>query len=248
MRRVALSSCVVIALGWLGVADPSPAADLEVSTTATAASDYFYRGVSQTRNRPALQAAFGVEHPSGFFAGVFASGVDFPQGPYGDHRTVELDGHLGYGRELGRGLAAVASATRYTYPNDDSDYDYSELDLGLEYRGVTASVGFTDQALGYGGAGRVWELVGSRRLPGRLVLNAGAGWYELRHLNDQYAFWHVALGRPLGSFAAELGYYGSDGAGRRRFGERADGRLVLGISYGLRWTASTTGMPWRRGS
>ena len=248
MRRVALSSSLVIALGWLGVAEPSRAADLEVSATATAATDYFYRGVSQTRNEPALQGAFGVEHPSGFFAGVFASGVEFPQGPYGDHRSVELDGHLGYGRELGRGWAAVASATRYTYPNDDSHYDYSELDLGLEYRGVTASVGFIDEALGYGGSGRVWELVGSRRLPRRLVLNAGAGWYELQHLDDQYAFWHVALGRSLGRFAATLGYYGSDGAGQRRFAARADGRLVLGISYGLRWTASTPKLPWRRRS
>src|SRR6185503_14766704 len=109
MRRVAFYSWLLIALGWLGGAEPSRAADLEVSTTATAASDYFYRGVSQTRNEPALQATFSVEHPSGFFAGLFASGVEFPEGPYGDHRSVELDGHLGYGRELGRGWAAVAS-------------------------------------------------------------------------------------------------------------------------------------------
>jgi uncharacterized protein (TIGR02001 family) len=223
----------MIALGWLGVAEPSRAADLEVSATATAASDYYLRGVSQTGNSPTLQATLGVEHPSGWFGGVFASGVDFPDG-----RTLELDAHLGYGRELGRGWAAVASATRYAYRNDDRRYDYSELGLGFEYRGVTASVGFTDQALGYGGTGRVWELVGSRRLPGRLALNAGVGWYELGGLDDQYAFWHVALGRSLGRFAADLGYYGSDSAGQRRFGERAAGRLVLGISYGLRWKAS----------
>jgi uncharacterized protein (TIGR02001 family) len=234
MRHVAVPSCLVITLGWLGAAAPSRAAELEVSAAVTVASDYFFRGISQTRNEPALQATVGVEHPSGWFGGLFASNVDFPDGPYGDDRNVELDAHLGYGRELGAGWAAVARAARYAYPNDDGQYDYGEVALGLEYRGVTASVGYTNQVLGYGGSGRVWELVGSRELPRQLMLNGGVGWYDLTGLDDHYTFWHVALARSLGHFAAELGYYGSDAAGRRLFGERAEARLVLGVSYGLR--------------
>jgi hypothetical protein len=113
MRRFAVPSCLAIALGWLGAAEPSRAADLEVSAAVTVASDYFFRGISQTCNQPALQATVGVEHPSGWFGGVFASNVDFPEGPYSDQRNVELDAHLGYGRELGAGWAAVARAARY---------------------------------------------------------------------------------------------------------------------------------------
>jgi uncharacterized protein (TIGR02001 family) len=234
MRRVTFPSCLVLALGWLGAAAPSRGAELEVSAAVTAASDYYFRGVSQSVDGPALQATLAVEHSSGWFGGLFASTVNFPKGRYADRRTHELDAHLGYGRELGHGWAGVVSAARYVYPGDDRRYDYNELGLGLEYRGVTASVGYTDDALGYGGSGRVWELVGSRPLPGRLVLNAGVGWYELTSLGDHYGFWHVALERPLGRFAADLGYYGSDGSGRRLFGARADGRLVLGVSCGLR--------------
>ena len=232
MRRNAAPSCLVIALGWWGLAEPSRSAELELTAAVTVASDYFFRGVSQTRNKPALQANVGVEHPSGLFGGVLASTVDFPAGQYPDDRRLELGAHVGYGREVGRGWVAIARAARYAYPDDNASYNYDELGVGLAYRGVTASVGYTSDALGYAGSGRVWEVVGSRPLPRRLILNAGLGWYELR--DDDYAFWHLAFRRPFGRFAADLGYYGSDATGRRVFGERADGRLVLGVSYGLR--------------
>lgn len=234
MRRATAPSCLVIALGWLGATEPCRAAELEITAAVTVASDYFFRGVSQTRNEAAVQADLGIEHPSGWFGGVFVSTVNFPNVQYVDDRNLELDAHLGYGRELGRGWAAIARAARYAYANADRDHDYNELGLGLQYRGLTASVGYTGEALGYGGSGRIWELVGNRPLAGRLALNAGVGWYELTQLDDDYAFWHLGVQRPVGRFVADLGYYGSDAAGRRLFGERAEGRLVLGLSYALR--------------
>ena len=234
MRRVTAPPCLLIVLASLAGAEPARAADLEVTATVAVASDYYFRGVSQTRNELALQADLGIEHASGWFGGLFASSVDFPQEQYADDRDLELDAHLGYGRELGRGWTALATAARYTYPNAEGIDGYGEIGLGVEYQGITASVGYTDQALGYAGSARVWELVGSRHLPRRLSVNAGVGWYELTHLDDHYGFWHLAVARPMGRFVADLGYYGSDAAGRRLFGERADGRLVLGVAYSLR--------------
>ena len=40
-------------------------------------SDYVFRGYTQTINEPALQGGFDLEHSTGFYAGVWASNVDW---------------------------------------------------------------------------------------------------------------------------------------------------------------------------
>jgi uncharacterized protein (TIGR02001 family) len=229
--RLLARSALLLTLAPAWAAAPSRAAEPEWTVAVTAASDYYFRGVSQTLNEPALQADLAVEHASGWFGSLFASTVSFPEDPYEDLGTYELAARVGYGHALGRGWTAVGSAARYAYPNAQQDHDYFELGVGLNYRGVAASFGWAEDALGYAGPGRIWELVGTRSLPWRLGLSAGVGVYELPDLDDGYAFWHVALTRPLGRFAADLGYYGSDGDGRRLYGERADPRVVVGLSY-----------------
>jgi uncharacterized protein (TIGR02001 family) len=67
-------------------------------TQVTLTSDYRYQGVSSSDRRPALQAVVHYFRPDGWYAGVFASQVDYgyPQSPsleldiYGG-RTLKLD-------------------------------------------------------------------------------------------------------------------------------------------------------------
>jgi uncharacterized protein (TIGR02001 family) len=232
--RLLARSALLLTLAPAWAAAPSRAERPAWTAAVTVASDYYFRGVSQTLTEPALQADLAVEHASGWFGSLFASTVGFPDDPYEDPGTYELAANVGFGRALGRGWTAVGSAAHYAYPNAENDHDYFELGVGLDYRGVAASFGWTEDALGYAGSGRVWELVGTRALPWRLGLEAGVGLYELPDLDDEYAFWHVAVTRSLGRVAADLGYYGSDGDGRRLFGERADPRLIVGLSYRVR--------------
>jgi uncharacterized protein (TIGR02001 family) len=232
-RAAATRLCLFV---LVGVAPPLRAAGIEVTATVAAATDYYFRGVSQTHNEPAVQATVAVEHASGWFGGVFASTVDLSRGPYDyqQHRDVELDADLGYGHEIGHEWLAIARAVHYGYLDQDSRYDSSEIGVGLERRGFAASVSRTDQALGYGGRATVLELVDRRPLPASLALSTGLGWYELQGLHAHCAFWHLALQRTFGKVAADLGYYGSDANGRRLFGDRARGRLVLGLAWHLR--------------
>ncbi|NLW06331.1 MAG: hypothetical protein GX029_14105, partial [Pseudomonadaceae bacterium] len=68
-----LSAAALPALAQDAGAEPAWSFGGEV----VAASDYVWRGVSQTMEDPALQLEAYVEHESGFYVGGFASNVDF---------------------------------------------------------------------------------------------------------------------------------------------------------------------------
>ncbi|MBF0272127.1 MAG: hypothetical protein HQL98_08710 [Magnetococcales bacterium] len=55
--------------------------------------NYIYRGLTQTWNRPALQAGIDYSHEDGWYAGIWGSNISDRQ--YADG-TVELDLNLGY--------------------------------------------------------------------------------------------------------------------------------------------------------
>ena len=46
-------------------------AQAEFSATTTLASDYVFRGISNTDGDPTIQGSFDFEHESGFYAGVW---------------------------------------------------------------------------------------------------------------------------------------------------------------------------------
>jgi hypothetical protein len=63
-----------------------------ISANLTVASDYVFRGISQTNHLPALQGGFDWRPPSGFFASMWGSNVQLP----GSTATLQLDGYVGY--------------------------------------------------------------------------------------------------------------------------------------------------------
>ena len=69
---IALATCSLLAASSAALAD--------VSTTVNVTSDYTFNGVSQTGNDPALQASLDYAGTDGFYAGVWASTVDFGSG------------------------------------------------------------------------------------------------------------------------------------------------------------------------
>lgn len=95
-----------------------------VSSTVTLASDYLFNGVSQTDEKPALQASFDWAGESGVYSGVWASNVDFGEGT-----EVELDGYLGYSSAVTESVNIDVGVAQYTYHGESfsSDYNYPEV-------------------------------------------------------------------------------------------------------------------------
>jgi uncharacterized protein (TIGR02001 family) len=225
-------------LGALLAAAPSPTAaagiDAEDFTVyVTLVSDYVLYGYSQTEENPALQAGVDFEHPGGIFAGVRLSNVEFPPaGSVEDPRDLEIHLFAGYGLELGGGLALSAGLVHYEYPGSGNaiDWDYTELDLALQYRNAALSVGFSDSALGSGYDGIAVGLVGRWALRRRVELTTGVGYYDLEapYLMD-YLYWNAELSRTWKRLTFTLGYVDTDDRGRQIWGDLAGSRLVGGV-------------------
>ena len=139
--RLLARSALLFALAPAWAAAPSRAAEPEWTAAVTAASDYFFRGVSQTVNKPALQAELAVEHPSGLFGGVFASTVGFPEQPYEDIGDLRARRTGRLRARAGARLGGHGDSRPLRVPQREISHDYLELGVGLAYRGVAASVG-----------------------------------------------------------------------------------------------------------
>lgn len=98
------------------------------------ASDYVYRGVSQSQRHAVWQADLEYGAETGGYVGAFASRVDYtPAGVPDDGVTTELSYRAGWRLALPRSLSIDASLQRVTYPGADAGglYDYSEASVAL---------------------------------------------------------------------------------------------------------------------
>src|SRR5690606_20726948 len=85
-----------------------------------AASDYVWRGVTQTDGKPALMGEITVSHESGFYAGAWVGSADTGDPDPGG--GPEVDAYLGGPGELSDSVALDLSVMRAEYPGTNPDY------------------------------------------------------------------------------------------------------------------------------
>jgi hypothetical protein len=86
-------------------------------------SDYQFRNVTQTNHDMTIQGGIDV-NASGFYVGMWASGVDFDDA---SDVNLELDGYLGYRFDLA-GFGVDLGAIYYAYPDaEETDLDFYEV-------------------------------------------------------------------------------------------------------------------------
>jgi uncharacterized protein (TIGR02001 family) len=76
-------------------------------------SDYFFRGITQTWGKPAIQGGFDFVHESGIFLGTWASNVSGNQFPGG---SLEWDLYGGYNYKINDDITVGAGVLYYYYP------------------------------------------------------------------------------------------------------------------------------------
>jgi uncharacterized protein (TIGR02001 family) len=200
-------------MALLATLPPSHAADL--SFTPAFASDYDFRGISNSALKPAFQPSLDLSTDSGFRANLWASNVEFGV-PDVD---VEVDYSLAWSGDAA-GLNLDTGVAIYTYPGA-SDLNYPEAWAGLAKKfGDTLTV---DGKLWYS-----WDYAGTDRsatyvetnatlgLPlGGLELSLHAGYSSGDYWDDVngqgYLDYAVGVGRTFGRLDVALKFIdGSD--------------------------------------
>ena len=228
---------------WTVATDPK-----NFSATATFASDYVFRGVSQTDNKPAVQGSFDYKHPSGAYVGIWGSNVDdsISKG------NIEVDFYGGYGFELFSNFNLDASIIYYYYPGSghDPSKSYVEGHLGADYTfkdlplAPKFGVGYNYSPDFFGEDGDAHYVSGRMdlALPWEFTLYGLVGYQWVQgdettghHNGDHggngydYVHWRIGVIRPVLGFALELYYTDTDNAAF--LGESiADERVVFQIS------------------
>ena len=211
--------------GVLALVAASGAAQAEVSSTITIASDYDFRGVTQTGLDPAFQASLDWEGESGVYAGLWGSNIDFGQdGGEGSSvdLNVEVDLYLGYAGSITEDLGYDVGAVYYKYLGDDdngvNDFDYAEAYAGLDYKILSTKVWY---AWDYGNSGEsAWYVEGNAAIPLPMEFsfdlhagyNGGDYWDKVDFSGgSEYFDYSVGLSRSLGRFDFAVKYIdGSD--------------------------------------
>ena len=93
-----------------------PAPD-PLSFNIGAVSEYRYRGISQSRLKPALQGGIDYAAPNGFYVGTWASTIKWIKDAGGDGQ-VEIDLYGGYKTEVAKGLTLDVGVLQYAYPSN----------------------------------------------------------------------------------------------------------------------------------
>ena len=111
MSKKALLACAAA----LATAVPA-IAYADVAFNVGLVSDYRYRGISQTRLKPAVQG--GVDYSNGpFYLGAWASNVKWIK-DFGGDADVEIDLYGGYKGEITKDLAFDVGVLTYQYPSN----------------------------------------------------------------------------------------------------------------------------------
>ncbi|MBL8644239.1 MAG: hypothetical protein JNK21_09920 [Rhodospirillaceae bacterium] len=184
-----------------------------LSGTVAATSDYVFRGYSQTQNDPALQAGVTWSLPSGIYAGVWGSNVEFTAGDKADLEVDLTAGYAGKADALSYDLGVIY----YAYPDarSGSNYGYWEgaLKLAYDFGPAVWSGGFYYTPDNFGGTKDGAYLTTGIRVPfaEKWAVDANLGRAEVNPAyGADYFDWNVGLSYAFPWFDASLRYTDTD--------------------------------------
>lgn len=199
-----LNPMPAVALAALAVASMQTAR-AEVSSTVTLASEYDFRGITQTAGDPALQASLDFSTESGFYAGAWASNVDFGDGTDAD---VEIDGLVGFRGSFSEDLSYDVGGTYYYFMGDKDDVPFGELYAGLGYKAFSGKLWYSPDFSNFGESAYYVEGNLSFELPQDFALTVHAGWSDGDYWDATngggYMDYSVGISKSIGNFAVGL--------------------------------------------
>lgn len=224
-----IKSRIAIAGALLAVTGAASAAGFSV--TPTIATDYDFRGISQTNPDqdgmdPAFQLGVNYGFENGIYLGLWGSNVDF--GP-GDP-NLEVDVFAGYaGGDANESFAYDIGANYYTYPSEGS-FNSVELYAGITKSFFSAKLWFSPDIASTSDSGTYLEGNVNYPLPQNFALTAHVGHTFGKATLSGYKATDYSVGGTYTFSNVTLGVKYVDGS------EKAfDGRVIASITTTLPW-------------
>jgi uncharacterized protein (TIGR02001 family) len=200
-------------------AEPTPTHSF--SGNFTIASEYLYRGIAQTRGKPALQGGFDYAHASGFYGGVWGSNISWiSDAVVGASSSLEIDVYGGFKGAITGDLGYDVGVLTYVYPGTGKPSgaakpDTTEVYGALTYKWLTAKYSHTTGSL-FGwtkpdgsktkGSGYL-DLTGTFDLGDGLTLVAHVGHQKVKGLSAaSYTDWKIGVNKDLGFGTIGIAY------------------------------------------
>jgi hypothetical protein len=148
MRKSLLNLAVLAAFAApaIAIAQTAPAAPAAapspVTGNMTIASDYRFRGISQTYKGPAIQGGIDYAHDSGFYIGNWNSNVS--SNVYSGGSGIEMDFYGGWKKAFGD-FGLDLGYLYYYYPNAEvlgKKFNNQELYVGGSWKWITAKYSY----------------------------------------------------------------------------------------------------------
>ncbi|MGQ3054432.1 MAG: TorF family putative porin [Roseateles sp.] len=208
-----LAMSAAVALPAAAQEAPSP-----LSFNVGAVSEYRYRGISQTRLKPALQGGIDYADASGFYIGTWASTIKWIKDGGGDS-DAEIDVYGGYKTEVAPGLTMDVGLLQYYYPSHKLGVSPNTLEVygALSFGPVTAKYSHsTSNLFGFAdskGSGYL-DVTASFDLGDGLMLSPHVGHQKVRRNSAfSYTDYSLTLSKDFSGLVASAAIIGTDADG-----------------------------------
>jgi uncharacterized protein (TIGR02001 family) len=224
-------------------------AHAQLSFNGGVTNDYRYRGISQSRLRPALQLGVDYAFESGLYVGAWASSIQWIK-DVGGKAQVELDVYGGYKGKLGGALSYDVGVLNYDYRRNKLgtlaglvDANTTEIYGAVTYsvatlkysHALTNTFGNPDSKNSF-----YLDLSAGLDVGAGITLTPHVGYQKIKGPNSgvgSYKDYSIAASKDFSGLLVSAGFYGTD-ADKTFYSSPANGKFLgrNGVSAGVKYT------------
>lgn len=225
MKKSLIALALVGAFAAPAFAEDAPAPALTGNIGVV--SNYVFRGISQSQNKPALQGGFDYAHSSGLYVGFWGSNIGWVEaGGYKANNSLEADFYGGYKGSFADDFTFDVGAIKYYYPGStvpgkvtpDTIEGYAAIGwkfLTLKYSHTLSKymVAWGDENTSTRNSNYL-DLAFNYDLGDGWGVNAHVGHQEIKHVAAaSYTDWKLGVTKDIGYGVVGLSYTDTDGEG-----------------------------------
>ena len=201
----------------------------ELSGNVSLATDYVWRGYSQTNEGPAVSGGFDYSDDSGLYAGVWGSNIEFAG-------TLESDWYFGYSGKVNDDFTYDVGYIYYYYPHQEdldgpgaADASFSEINGNIGYKGFSAGFAYSNDFTYESGSGLYLQAGYDLSLPNDFGIGFHVGKTKVDDINLDYVDYSIGLSKSAAGLDFSLTYYDTSDCSSAI----CDSRVVFGVGKSL---------------